>query len=237
MAGSTRERPERSRPASWDAAPVAAGSHRRRWRWILVPALLVVLALGAAVLLLSDGTLPSPASAPPASAATFDVTVRVTDVAPMDDDGVFGRQPPVADDGVVDAAAGDIAAVVAGYLDAAFVSPETRFSDHPLPALLSSRALAFSRGADRAGLGVVDVAVRGVDPQPVRLTARMVTSGGEVVLAAVRYDARARLVTADGASGLLHQRARMVFVPDDGGWRADVVEADLTLPTTGEGDR
>jgi hypothetical protein len=232
MAGSTRERPERTRPASWDAAPVAAGSHRRRWRWILVPALLVVLALGAAVLLLSDGTLPSPASA-----ATFDVTVRVTDVAPMDDDGVFGRQPPVADDGVVDAAAGDIAAVVAGYLDATFVSPETRFSDHPLPALLSSRALAFSRGADRAGLGVVDVAVRGVDPQPVRLTARMVTSGGEVVLAAVRYDARARLVTADGASGLLHQRARMVFVPDDGGWRADVVEADLTLPTTGEGDR
>jgi hypothetical protein len=123
------------------------------------------------------------------------------------------------------------------YLDAAFVAPGTRFTDQPLPALLSGRALAVSRDADRAGLGVVDVAVREVEPQPVRLTAHVVTSDGEVVLAAVRYDARARIVTADGVSGDLHQRARMVFVPHGDGWRADVVEADLTLPTTAEADR
>ena len=98
-------------------------------------------------------------------------------------------------------------------------------------------SLAVSRDADRSGLGVVDMAVREVAPQPVRLTVHMVTSDGEVVLAAVRYDARARIVTADGVSGDLHQRARMVFVPHGRGWRADVVEADLTLPTPEEADR
>ncbi|HSJ46086.1 MAG TPA: hypothetical protein VK923_15540 [Euzebyales bacterium] len=204
--------------------------------WILAPGLLVVLVLAAAVLLLSDGEVRRLVPVPLTSTTTFDVTVHVADVVEMDNDGVFGRRPPVADDAVVDAAARDIATVVTRYLDAEFVATETRFTDDPLPALLSDRALAVSRSTDRAGLGVVDVAVREVEPQQVRLTARMVTSGGEVVLAAVRYDARARLVTADGASDELHQRARMAFVSQGSGWRADVVEADLTLPT-GEAER
>lgn len=236
MAGSTRERTERTRTA-WDAAPVATGSHGPRWPWILAPALLLVLVLAAAALLLSNGEVRRlvPASLTPAT--TFDVTVRVAHVVEMDNDRVFGQRPTVADDAVVDAAARDIAAVVTRYLDAAFTAPATRFTDQPLPALLSHRALAGSRDADRAGLGVLDVAVREVEPQPVRLTTHMVTSDGAVVLVAVRYDAHARLVTADGASGDLHQRARMVFVPQGSSWRADVVEADLTLPTTGEADR
>jgi hypothetical protein len=237
MAGSTRQRPERTPTASWDATPVATDRHRRPWLWVMVPALLVVLALAAAVLLLSDGAPRPLLPAPPVRVTTFDLTVRVTDVAEMDDDRVFARQPPVADDAVVDVAAREIAAVVTRYLDAAFVTPETRFSDQPLPALLSDDALAVSRGADRAGLGVVDQAVRDVEPQPVQVTARMVTDDGEVALVAVRYDARARLVTADGVSGQLHQRARMVFVPRDEGWRADVVDVDLTVPTSGEGDQ
>lgn len=236
MVGSTRERPDSTAPGSWDTVPVAVGRHRRPW-WLLAPALLVVLALAAAALLVSDGRVRPPASAPPVSTRTFDVTVRVADVTTMDNDGVFGRQPPVADDAVVDAAAHDIGGVVAGYLDAVFVTPQTRFTDQPLAALLSGRALEASRAADRAGLGVVDVAVREVEPEPVRLTARMVTSGGDVVLVAVRYDARAQLVTTDGVSGPLHQRARIVFVPGEDGWRADVVEADLTLPATGQADR
>jgi hypothetical protein len=198
-----------------------------------------LVALAAVVALSGDGALRR-AEEPPVHAAVdgaFDVTVRVTEVMPMDDDAVFGRRPVVAGDSAVEAAARDIAGVVARYLDTAFVAPGTRFSDQSLRVLLDRRALAAARAADRRGLGVVDVAVRDVEPRPVRVSARLVTDGGEVVLAAVRYDALAELVTTDGASGPLHQRARLVLVPARGGWRADVVDAELRLPATVEADR
>lgn len=239
MTGATRERSHTTRPASWDSAPVAAGGRRGGTAWILVAGLLVALAALAAVVALSGDRALRRAQEPPVPAAAdgaFDVTVRVTDVVPMDDDAVFGRPPAVAGDTAVDAAARDIAGVVARYPDTAFVAPGTRFSDQSLRVLLDPRALAAARATDRRGLGVVDVAVRDVEPRPVRVGARLVTDGGEVVLAAVRYDARAELVTTDGASGPLHQRARMVLVRERGGWRADVVEAELSLPAA-EADR
>ena len=52
-----------------------------------------------------------------------------------------------------------------------------------------------------------------------------------------RYDARAQVVTDDGATVPLHQRATMVFVPKDGGWRAEAVDTALELPLTAGGQR
>lgn len=236
MAGVARTRPDGMRPASWDAAPVAAGGrHRRAATWILVPGLLVLLALAAAALLAGGAPRMPPITSRPVTGVDFDVVARVADVAEMDADRVFGRPRPVADSAAVDAAARDVAAVVDGYLDAVFVAPDRGSSRQAVTGLLSRRARDAARPADLAGLGVVDLAVRRVDPEPVTMTLRMVTSDGDVVLVAARYDVRATIVTGDGASGPLRQRADMVFVHEGGRWRADVVAADLTLPDGGTG--
>lgn len=213
---------------SWDGAPLVSGRHRRSWSWILLP-----LALAVAVsLLLSTDRRPDAdrALVPVTPPGGFDVIVRVADVTPMDDEGVFGRRPVVADDRTVDTAARDIARAIRDYLDAVFVTADTRFSDAPVVSLLGPRARRAVGDADLRGLGVVDADVRAVSPQPVRASAHLVTDGGTVVFAAVRYDASAELVMVDGGSGTLHQRARMVFVHGDEGWRAEVAEAELDVP-------
>jgi hypothetical protein len=160
------------------------------------------------------------------------VVVDVTDVASMDHDGLFGRDAAIPQ-GAVDTATQQIAEALDGYLDAQFVTAETRFSDRPLSQLLSQRALdALS---DLAGLGALGISVRQVQAEPVTAKARMLTSGEDVTLVTVRYDARALVVSDNGASVPLHQRATMVFVREDGGWRAEAIDATLDLPRTAGG--
>jgi hypothetical protein len=95
---------------------------------------------------------------------------------------------------------------------------------------LSRRALDSLSDDDLAGLGVLGISVQRVEAEPVTARARVLTSGSEVALVVVRYDAHAQVVTGDGDSARLHQRATMVFVPEDGAWRAEAVSAELDLP-------
>ncbi len=233
MARSRLEHRHQTSPGSWDAVPVSVGTHHRRRSWVVLVLFLAVVAAAIAVTG-NRAVRTTPATSGGVAAPAFDVRVRVTELAAMDNDGLFGRRPAAADAAVVSEATRLVGDVVADYLDAAFVAPDTRFSDQPLVGLLSDRALAAASGGDRAGLGVLDAAVHKVEPAPVTLAVRVVTSGAEVAFVVVRYDARAWVVT-DGGAGLLHQRAQMVFVPAAGGWRADAVDADLTLPVGTEG--
>jgi hypothetical protein len=189
--------------------------------------LLAVVIAGAWTLF--GGPVPRVPGVPPAPRApnsTFDVTVRVADVAAMDDDRVFGRTPPVADRAAVRAM------VVRAYLDGMFVTERTRLTATSLPGLLSPSALAVIAPEDRAGLGAVGGSLRRIEPEPVTVVARVVTDDGAPALIDARYDARATLETGDGAAGPLQQQARMVFVRTGGRWRADIVDAVLRLPDT-----
>jgi hypothetical protein len=239
MAGTTRERVGSTPPASWGDAPVRTGRHRRRALWVLPAVLLAVLVAGAWTLL-GNPVPGQPGMTPLARAptSTFDVTVRVADVAAMDEDPVLGRTPPAADRAAVRAAAQDVATVVRTYLDGMFVSAQTRLTAQPLPGLLSRSALTVIDPADRAGLGAVGGSLRRIEPEPVTIVARVVTDGGAPMLIDARWVARATLETGEGATGPLQQQARMVFVRTGGGWRADVVDATLRLPDTArEADR
>lgn len=219
----------------WATAPVAVGHHHRRPGWML---LLLLVAAATLAFLLSrtvptdpSTTAPAPApNAPQAPASVpFDVTVEVTHVRSMDNDGLFGKGAAVPD-GAPDAAAQQVAEVLQRYLDAAFVLPETRFTDQPLAGLLSPRASAALSQEDLAGLGALDVAVQQARAEPVTATAQVLTSGADAVVVEIRYDARAQVVADDGAEVPLRQRSTMVFVPDGDGWRAEAVDAVLDLP-------
>jgi hypothetical protein len=222
----------------WANVPVAVGHHRRRPGWGFV-----ALTLMAAAAIVAVFTSPAPITARPlrpAAAATsptappsvpFDVAVEVTDVIPMDNDRLFGRDRDVAAaDGAVDTATRAIEAVLQTYLDAEFVTPESRFSDQPLAGLLSQPALEALPTNELAGLGVLGLSVRQVEGEPVLATARVLTSDSDPAIVEVRYDAHARVVLHNGAPVPLRQRATMVFVPDDGGWRAEAVDVELDIP-------
>jgi hypothetical protein len=161
----------------------------------------------------------------------FDVAVDATDVASMDNDGLLGQRAAIPAE-AVDTATREIGGILQSYLDAEFVTADTRFSDRPLSALLSQRALDAVSDDDLAGLGALGISAEQVLAEPVTATAHMLTSGSDVALVTVRYDARAHLATADGASVPLHQRATMVFVPEDGTWRAEALDVALDLPLT-----
>ena len=205
------------------------------WGALLV--LVVVVAAALAFLVgrqapaISPVAPAEPEPAPPQTAASvpFDVAVEVRGVATMDNDGLFGRDTAIPE-GAADAAAQRVGATVQRYLDAEFVTPGTRFSDRPLSDLLSQRALAALSADALGGLGALDVSVRQVVAAPVTVTARVLTSGPDAVVVVVRYDAHAQVVTEDGDTVPLRQRATMVFVPEDGQWRAEAVDAALDLP-------
>jgi hypothetical protein len=172
---------------------------------------------------------PAPATPPLPVSAPFDVVLDVVHVGSMDNDELFGRQIAIPDDAVA-AATAQIGRALGRYLDAAFIAPQTRFSERPLAALLNRRALTALSDDDLAGLGALGIAVERVEPQPVTAKARVLTSGSDVAVVTVRYDARAQVVTHDGASVPLRQRATMVFVPDRDGWLVAAVDANLDLP-------
>lgn len=229
------DHPPATPPDPWSTVPVEVGRHRRRPGWGVI-ALLLVAGVAALALTRTTPTMsskPAPAAQQPgprtAPSVPFDVTIEVTDAASMDNDGLFGQNADVPGD-AVDTAAEEVVAVLDRYLDAEFIAAETRFSDRPLSELLSQRALDSLSEADLAGLGVLGLSVQQVEAEPVTATARVLTSGSDVGLVVVRYEARARVITGDGVPAGLQQRASMVFAPDDGTWRVDAVDAELDLP-------
>jgi hypothetical protein len=240
MASRVIERPPTTPPDSWVTAPVTVGRHRRWLGW--APFVLVVVAVGALALLLGrqapTTSLPAqPQPEPPEPHTTvsvpFDVAVEVADVATMDNDELFGKDTAIPDR-AVHIATREVDEVLTRYLDAEFVTAQTRFSDGPLADLLSQRASDALSEDDRAGLGALELSAQEVQAEPVAATARVLTSGSDVVIVAVRYDARALVTTHDGDRVPLRQRATMVFVPEDGGWRAEAINAVLDLPLPGE---
>lgn len=222
---------------SWDTAPVARGRRRRRWPWVAVVALLVLGVAG----FLAQSQRGSPTrtvrAADRGSQGTFDVDLRVATVTAVDNDLVFGRHPATTDATLVRPAVRQIEEVIGGYLDGVFVAAPTRFSDGALRDLLQPDAVASATADDLAGLGVLEAAVQAVEPGSATGTAAVLTSDGEEVMVAVRYDARAQVVTADGGTGTLRQRADIVFVPAADGWRAAAAQAELMLPDAAAGGR
>jgi hypothetical protein len=231
------ERPPAARPDPWATAPVMAGRHRHRLGWAMV--VVVVVAAGAIALLLfrqaPSTSPPLPPSAPPepdiAASVPFDVTMDVAEVATMDNGELLGRQTTIPEH-AVDTATRQIDDVLTRYLDAEFVADETRFSDDPLDDLLSRRASNALSDDDRAGLGALGLSVQAVQGAPVTATARILTSESDVVVAAVRYDAHASIVTDDGEIVPLRQRATAIFVREGEGWRAEAMNTvlDVALP-------
>jgi hypothetical protein len=237
MAPPVSDTPEETPPDTWADAPIAVGRHRRRLGFALI--MVVIAGIAAFVLFNSRGMSPlSPAPGRPETAPSvpFDVEVDVADVASMDNDVLFGRETAVPRD-AVDRATRQVGEVVRRYLDAEFVTAETRFSDRPLAGLLSRRALHALTDDALAGLGVLEVAMEQVEAEPVTARARVLTSGSDVVTMTVRYAARATVTSTDGDTAPLRQRATMVFAHEDDGWRAVAVDAvlDLQLAATEAG--
>jgi hypothetical protein len=237
MAPPVSDTPEETPPDTWADAPIAVGRHRRRLGFALI--MVVIAGIAAFVLFNSRGMSPlSPAPGRPETAPSvpFDVEVDVADVASMDNDVLFGRETAVPRD-AVDRATRQVGEVVRRYLDAEFVTAETRFSDRPLAGLLSRRALHALTDDALAGLGVLEVAMEQVEAEPVTARARVLTSGSDVVTMTVRYEARATVTSTDGDTAPLRQRATMVFAHEDDGWRAVAVDAvlDLQLAATEAG--
>jgi hypothetical protein len=221
-------------PDPWSTNPIAAGRHRRlMWGAVVLVAVAAVVFMLTRTAPSTTPTAPSNPEPPPAEqippSIPFDVAIEVTDAASMDNDGLFGEKAAVPN-GAVDDAASQIGGVLDRYLDAQFITTETRFSDRPLSELLNERALDALSDDDLAGLGVLGIAVQQVEAEPVTVTARALTSGSDVAVMVVRYDARAQVTTEDGESAQLHQQATMVFVPEDGEWRAEAIDAELDLP-------
>ena len=241
MATRVFDRPATTSPDPWAAAPVAVGRPRHRKQWGLLVVLLIV---AGAFAFLAGRQAPLTSTSTPAGrepplpraqgSVPFAVAVEVTEVTSMDNDRLFGHDTE-NHEGAAEAAAQQVGDVLAAYLDAEFVAPGTRFLDLPLDDLLSRRAQAALSGDDLAGLGVLGVSAGQVRGEPVAVTAQVLTSGPDAVAVVVRYDARAQLTTDDGDAVPLRQRATMVFVPEDGQWRAEAVDAALDLPLgTGE---
>lgn len=248
MAPPVMDRPRTGPQDSWASAPVAVGRHRRRLGRAAVLCCVGVVLLGMA-LVWHGRAVPAagphatgpvarpetgPVTRPDMTSGQFDVTVEVTDVVSIDNDGMFGRRPSNPD-GAVEQATRDVAQVLDRYLDAQFVAADSRFSDRPVQVLLGQDLAARLSNADLSGLGVLDVAVAGADAEPVGATARVLTRGSDAVVVAVRYDARARVLTSAGDTVPLRQRATIVFTSEHGTWRAAAVDATLDLPLeTGE---
>jgi hypothetical protein len=237
MARPVSDTPEETPPDPWADAPIAVGRHRRR----LGIALIALTIAGIAAFILFDSRGMSPLSPGPGRPQTtlsvpFDVVVDVADVASMDNDVLFGRETASPPRDAVDRATRQVGEVVRRYLDAEFVTAETRFSDRPLAGLLSRRALDALTDDALAGLGVLEVAVEQVEAEPVTASARVLTSGSDVAVMTVRYEARATVMSTDGDTAPLHQSATIVFALEDGGWRAEAVDAVLDLQlAAGEG--
>lgn len=231
MARPVSDTPEETPPDPWVDAPIAVGRHRRRVGFALIA--LTIAGIVAFILFDSRGMSPlSPGPGRPQTAPSvpFDVVVDVADVASMDNDVLFGRETASPPRDAVDRATRQVGEVVRRYLDAEFVTAETRFSDRPLAGLVSRRALdALTDDDVLAGLGVLEVAAEQVEAEPVTARARVLTSGSDVVVMTVRYEARATVMLTDGDTAPLHQRATMVFASEDGGWRAEAVDAVLDL--------
>ena len=230
-------------PDPWERAPVASGRHHRHGAWLLVAAL-VLLVVGVVALLLTGREVPvagplRPADAPPVPPASepFGVTVEVTSASAMDHDALLGGAPGAPPAAAVADASDEVAEMLRAYLDAQFVTPQTRFGDAVLPALLTPEALAALDEDDLGGLGVLDVDAVAVRAEPLTARARVLTDGGEAALVALRYDARAQVLTGDGDDLPLHQRATMVLLPADGGWRVAAVDARLRLRAAEEAPR
>jgi hypothetical protein len=174
------------------------------------------------------------AAGSPAPSQPIRVAIDATDVGSMDNDPLFGEDAEIPDR-AVDTAIMQVEHALETYLNAQFVTQATRFSEQPLDGLLSRQASAALSDDARAGLGALGISVWQVDSEPVAADARVLTRGDDAALVTVRYDLRAQVSTGDTDPVPLHQQATMVFVPQDGQWRADAIDAvlDLPLPTGG----
>ena len=198
--------------------------------------MLTLVAVAALFFLFGDDgpTAPTDPGAPaepatPPAALPIAVEVDATDVESMDNDRLFGQDPQIPD-GVAESATREVSKVLETYLNAQFVTPGTRFSQRPLDGLLSRAASAALSRDVRAGLGALGISVWQVEGEPVTAQASVLTRGDRAAIVTVQYDLRAQVHHSAGDPVPLRQEATMVFVPQDGDWRVDAVDAVLDLP-------
>jgi hypothetical protein len=181
-------------------------------------------------------TEPIPSPSPPPPPAPFVVMIDGVVLESMDNAALFGNQPQEPSRGAADAAVEEVRAVLEAYLNAAFATPATRFSDHAQGLLLSSRAQSVLSPQAQAGLGLLDISVETVDTGPASAEAHVLIGESDVTAVVLSYEAHADLQAADGGTGRLTQHGTMIFVPEGESWRTEAVDVVLEAPTlTGAG--
>ena len=213
------------------------------WRSRLLIAAAVLVAVtavfvGVRVLGNRDEPVATPTQAPTATASPeppappepqpFKVTLQAVRDQPMDHNYILGREPDRNGD-LVNNAARNAVALVERYLNAAFVTPKTRFTTTALPVLLTDQARTQLRTSDKRALGVGLPEIAGADRQ--RATARVTVmhNGASVSAMTVKFAAAMRVHRA-GATSTLRQTGVLVLRKTPDGWLADMIEVQLTPP-------
>ena len=184
----------------------------------------------------SPSAAPSPTpSAEPAieQPRPFRVTLRKVRGVAADNALLFGRRPDERPK-VAKQAAKAAANALQRYLNAAFVSPKTRFTPAPLRTLLTPVAFDELGKTDRRALGVGAPKIDGGKTGKAVARALVVYRHAKPVAVTLRYRAGLRAAFGQRTQPLT-QRGTMVFVRVAKGWRADMVEVRLRLPKPSTG--
>ena len=218
-----------------------------RVRALLAAAVLLAIAgVVFAVLNLTRAQAPSVSqSAPPPTATPsptepaltqpepFRVSIRKARGVATDNALLFGRRPDERPK-VAKQAARAAADALQRYLNAAFVSPKTRFTAAPIRTLLTPRAFDELGATDRRALGVGAPAIDGGKTGKAVARALVMYRHAKPVAVTLRYRAGMRAAFGQRTQPLV-QRGTLVFVRVDKGWRADMAEVRLRLPKPSTG--
>ena len=180
---------------------------------------------------------PSPSASPspspePAEAKAFTVTLLKARGRALDSTNMYGRTPEPRPT-VVKAAAASAIKVLEAYLDQEFVAPKTRFTAAPLRLLLTGEARKQLAPADRAALGVSKlskVKMVGGGKGKASVRAMVLHEGDDAHSVTLTYRATIPLIF-DVKPQPLVQEGTMVFALTGAGWRADMIDVRLSLPT------
>ena len=213
------------------------------WRSRALLALAVLAAVVGAVLVVRALTASDPAPAPsPTPTATaspteaaqpqpepFSVKVKRRRGQPVDNQLLFGRKPDNRRAAVLRGSKAAVGALER-YLNAAFVNEKTRWTKAPLAKLLTPRGRQALTPRARRALGENGPEVAGGRTRGATARVVVMHQHSTLVAATVRYTARLQIIRGDNKPEPVVQRGEMVFVPVRGGWRADMVDVELTLP-------
>ncbi|HWB71286.1 MAG TPA: hypothetical protein VG452_03645 [Egibacteraceae bacterium] len=172
----------------------------------------------------------APGSQPSAPLQPFRLLIASIDAQTMGSGAILGAPADLLNPEAVRIATEASRAALEGYLNAQFVTADTRFSAAPVDGLLGPRAAALLDDTARRGLGVVDLPVLGGVTRHAIAHAVVLVEGPAAYAVTLSYEAVLEVTLGDGGSGPVVQRGSMTFVPIGGGYRAEAVDVTLELP-------